>query len=168
MEILAKLGIDLWSIVLYLVNVGILIALLAKFLYKPVLEVLDKRVNLIKSSISEAETLKKDFADKLSAMQQEKQEASDSIKAQLESMRREAEVARKKLEEDLGAERSRMLASLQKEIDEEKKALETEMKKTMLSSMKTIMLFVLGDKVPASTLEAHIQEGWDAFYSQKK
>jgi len=59
METLSSLGIDLKILLAQLVNFGILIFLLSKFLYKPVLKMLDQRKKKIAESIKKAEEIEK-------------------------------------------------------------------------------------------------------------
>lgn len=48
------LGLD-WSVVWIIVNLLVLYALLKRFLFKPVCEMMDKRAKLIQDSLDEAE-----------------------------------------------------------------------------------------------------------------
>ncbi|MBI5152600.1 F0F1 ATP synthase subunit B [Candidatus Peregrinibacteria bacterium] len=54
MELISKLGID-WKLILaQIVNFGIVLFILYKFAYKPVLAMLDKRRHMIEKSVSDA------------------------------------------------------------------------------------------------------------------
>ena len=52
MDALQKLGIDGWSLVLYLVNYGILFFVLGKYVYKPLAKAMDARSEKIRNVIS--------------------------------------------------------------------------------------------------------------------
>lgn len=65
MELLGKLGIDIRLLIAQTVNFGLLLWLLAKFVYKPILKQIEKDENELKNARIEAESLlreKNDFA----------------------------------------------------------------------------------------------------------
>ena len=57
------LGIDLKSLIFQLVNFSILIFVLGKLLYKPIVRMLDSRREAIKKSMDDAEKVKKELAE---------------------------------------------------------------------------------------------------------
>ena len=60
--ILKSLGVDLPSVVWHLINFLILIAILQRFLYKPVLKMLDERATRIRDSMAQAEAVRAETA----------------------------------------------------------------------------------------------------------
>ena len=74
------LGINPQLLVVFVVNFLLLLILLSVFLYKPVLKTLDERQAKIKESLDQAEQVK-----------QQTTEAEQSIKAQLDSARKEGQ-----------------------------------------------------------------------------
>jgi F-type H+-transporting ATPase subunit b len=74
------LGINLQLLVVFVVNFLLLLILLSVFLYKPVLKTLDERQAKIKESLDQAEQVKQQTA-----------EAEHTIKAQLDSARKEGQ-----------------------------------------------------------------------------
>ena len=74
------LGINPQLLVVFVVNFLLLLILLSVFLYKPVLKTLDERQAKIKESLDQAEQVKQQTA-----------EAEQSIKAQLDSARKEGQ-----------------------------------------------------------------------------
>ena len=77
---LDKLGIDLPSLVAFLINFFLLLGLLTFVLYKPVTRMLDQRAAKIKESLEQAELIK-----------QESVRAEESVKAQIEVGRKEGQ-----------------------------------------------------------------------------
>ncbi|MBI4239732.1 F0F1 ATP synthase subunit B [Candidatus Uhrbacteria bacterium] len=57
MEILEKLGIDWRILIAQIVNFGVLLFVLHRFLYKPVLAILQKRADTIEKSLGDARAL---------------------------------------------------------------------------------------------------------------
>jgi len=60
--ILKSLGVDLPSVVWHLINFVILIFILQRFLYRPILNMLDQRAARIRDSLAEAEKVRADTA----------------------------------------------------------------------------------------------------------
>lgn len=77
---LDKLGIDVPSLVAFLINFLLLFGLLTLVLYKPVTRMLDQRAAKIKESLEQAERIK-----------QETVRAEESVKAQIEIGRKEGQ-----------------------------------------------------------------------------
>ncbi|MCU0493467.1 MAG: F0F1 ATP synthase subunit B [Chloroflexaceae bacterium] len=57
------LGISWGSLIAYLINVGIVLWLLQRFLYKPVLNMLNERTRRIQDSLQQAEQVKQQLAN---------------------------------------------------------------------------------------------------------
>lgn len=74
------LSLNVWNLLFTVINVLVLYLLMKKFLFKPVLAVLDKRKEMIASNMEEArksqqeaESLKSDYEEKLSSAKEEAQ-----------------------------------------------------------------------------------------------
>ena len=76
----ASLGISLPLLLAFLINFMILFVLLGKFLYKPVLKMLDERSKKIKESMEWAEATKKEY-----------EQAKAEVQRQIEKGRQEAQ-----------------------------------------------------------------------------
>lgn len=63
MEILAKLGIDWRLLLAQIVNFAILLAILYKFVYKPLLALLEKREKMIAKSVEDAHAIEERLRD---------------------------------------------------------------------------------------------------------
>jgi F-type H+-transporting ATPase subunit b len=104
------MNLDWSTFLLEIINFLILVWILKRFLYKPVLDVIERRKAGIAKTLSdaqamrgEAEALKRQYHDKLAALEREK------------------ERARAALQEELQAERERRLAALGQSVEEERK-----------------------------------------------
>jgi F-type H+-transporting ATPase subunit b len=76
----ASLGINLPLLIAFVINFGILFFLLGKFLYKPVLKMLDERAEKIRESMELAEATKKEY-----------EQAKAEVQRQIERGRQEAQ-----------------------------------------------------------------------------
>jgi len=125
-----KLGISLPLLLAFVINFIILLALLGKFLYKPVLKMLDERAQKVKESMEWAESIKRDYEQAKAEVQKQiekgrqeaqgiiaqafqtgealkeeaRKEASDQAKAIVEKARLQLEAERDKMVEDLRKE----------------------------------------------------------------
>lgn len=126
----ASLGINLPLLLAFVINFIILLALLGKFLYKPVLKMLDERAQKVKESMEWAESIKREYEQAKAEVQKQiekgrqeaqgiiaqafqtgealkeeaKKEASDQAKAIVEKARLQLEAERDKMVEDLRKE----------------------------------------------------------------
>lgn len=160
MEGLANLGLDLWGLVLYLVNFGLLALILTKFLYKPLLKVLDKRSETIKSNLEEAERLKRDFEEEMAKRKAESEEILRHMRLELEGTKREAEARAKDVLAEAKRERETMLTETEVRISEMKKNLIRDVEGDLLRKMEQIVVTVVEERADKASLEASIERAW--------
>jgi len=131
MEGFASLGISLPLLLAFVINFLILFVLLGKFLYKPVLKMLDERAQKIKESMEWAESTKREYEQAKAEVQRQiekgRQEAQALIAQALQKGEGLKEEARKeaadqakgiveRVRADLEAERDRLVEDLRKEF----------------------------------------------------
>jgi F-type H+-transporting ATPase subunit b len=113
-----------WAIVNFLILAGIL----GKFLFKPVITVLDERAELVKTNIEEAEK------DKATAASLKEEYASQLQKAQVEAQqivaraKKAAEETKTQIVEEAKDNAAKIKEKASKEIEEEKQAAILELK----------------------------------------
>ncbi len=127
----SSLGISLPLLLAFVINFIILLALLGKFLYKPVLKMLDERTQKVKESMEWAETIKREYEQAKVEVQKQidrgRQEAQALIAQAVqkgeslkEEAKKEASVQAKAIVEkarvELEAERDKMMEDLRKEF----------------------------------------------------
>ena len=131
MELLDNLGVDGPKLIAQLINFGIVLLVLWKFAYKPVLEMLEARRQKIAQSMDEAEQIKTELAetqaerDKVMVTANQKAEkliadAKEAAKqvGEAEGQRavKQAEEIIRKAREATEADREKMMAELKAEI----------------------------------------------------
>jgi len=127
----ASLGINLPLLIAFVINFIILLVMLGKFLYKPVLKMLDERAQRIKESMEWAESTKQEYEQAKVEVQKQiekgRQEAQAIIAQALQKGEGLREEARKEAAEqaktivekarvELEAERDKMVEDLRKEF----------------------------------------------------
>lgn len=123
MELLTKLGIDWKLLVAQIVNFAILLVVLRAFVYKPVLEMLERRSKTIEKGLKDA----KESEEKLSnaeKFQDEKIRAAErEVGKILESARQDSEKMSKQIVADAHAQAEEILKRTRLELEEEKVAM---------------------------------------------
>jgi len=160
MEGLSRLGIDVWGLVLYLVNFGILALILTKFLYKPLLKVLDERSRNIKDNLEEAERLKTDFETEMNKRKANSEEVLKHMRLELEETRRHAEDRAKEVMQQAKQERETLLTETQAHINEMKARLVSDVEKELLANMERVVVRVIEEKHTTTDLQKSVARAW--------
>jgi F-type H+-transporting ATPase subunit b len=125
--------LDLTSFVLELINFAVLVWILHRFLYRPVLAAIDRRRAAVEKSLAqaktardEAATLKTQVEERLASWERERAEAKDKLSAELAAQREKALADTARAAEQ---ERSRLAAlqakqELERRSADEQRALE--------------------------------------------
>lgn len=129
MEALQKLGIDFKVLIAQIINFGILFLILKHFLYKPILNALDKRKKRIKESLEKAaeiekksEAAEKDYNERIL-------KANKEAEGIVEEARLAAEKTRKGILEKAQNEADAIKDTAVKDIENQRNALYADVKK---------------------------------------
>ena len=148
MEIFKDFGIQPILLLAQIINFVILLFLLKRFLYKPILKVLEERKKRIETLLKQAEEIQKKFAQ--ANVEQEK--ILDTAKLQaskiIENAKEEAKVLSRKLQEETNKE-------IESTLERAKSALQLE-KQKMISEAKgkiVDIVVLVTEKVTAKTLQ---------------
>lgn len=165
MDALQKLGIDGWSIVLYLVNMGILLGVLTKLLYRPLLKMMDERRETVRKNLQEAELLKTKFAEESKRQQQETKELLLKMQAEVASAKTQAEIQAKELLAQADARREEILEDARRRVEEKEKGMLKEVEKETQKRIEQTILHVLKNKIPADVVKSSVQAAWKDLHS---
>jgi F-type H+-transporting ATPase subunit b len=163
MDKLASLGIDFWSIVLYMVNTGVLLFVLTKYFYKPILNFVDERRKQIADSINEAHSLRAEFQNKLDEAEASKRETEASLRTELANLRKFTEQKRTEMITEMDAARSEMMRKAQEEIDRKKASILKEAEKDVMALITRIVLHIVENKVPENVIQDSISSAWKTY-----
>lgn len=115
------LGINLAQLITQIVGISALLFLLVKFLYRPILKVLDERSARIRESLEAADRAKEQAAASQAQMQDEMQRSREEGQQMIAQAREMAARFRdeemSKAREEIAAERRRAEADIQRERD---------------------------------------------------
>lgn len=119
-------GVGIWTIITFV----LLLVVLKKMAWKPILASLDEREKTIKQSLDQAQRLQGENA-RLAEEQKRILEAARAEAAGIvQNSREAAEALRRQLEQAAQAEKARILASAQQEIETQKRQALAELRKT--------------------------------------
>ncbi len=163
MDQLASLGINPWSMLLYLLNTGVVLVVLLKFLYKPIQKFVDERQEQIKSSIDESRKLKEEFEAQAEKLRAEKKEAEATLKEEIENLKSFTDKKRAELTAEMEAARSDMMQKAQKEITERKDKLIKDAEAEIKQLMSKIILEIVENNVPEEVIEKSVKSAWTAY-----
>jgi F-type H+-transporting ATPase subunit b len=131
MQAFETLGLNFWGFVWHLINFGLLLFLLSRFLFPPIVRMLDERQARIRESMERAEALKEESTRAAEAVRQQLDEArregqtiintatqiADRIKQERqEQAQAEYEAILKRAQEDAARERERAYAELRQQV----------------------------------------------------
>lgn len=142
-ELLSQLGIDWKLLIAQIINFLVLLAVLYKFLYKPVISLMDKRSRHIEESLKKAEKIE----EKLKETESQKEETLARARAEaqdiLKKAKSQAEASQKEIMEAAKNNITDLTAKARREIDAKKTLAVLEAKKDIaglvIASVKKIV-----------------------------
>lgn len=126
-----SLGVNGWAILLHTINFLILLFLLQRFLYKPIMQMLDQRAAAIRESVEAAERARAESAradqERLEALREARRQAeeivtraqqeADRVRAErLQQAQEEAQRIIGRAEQEATAERQQLMAELRAQV----------------------------------------------------
>ncbi|MFA6991761.1 MAG: F0F1 ATP synthase subunit B [Candidatus Gracilibacteria bacterium] len=128
MELVDKLGIDLKLLLAQIVNFLVLFFLLKWLLYRPILNLLDKRKKMIEKSVEDAKKIEEQVVKLADEKKKVLMKASDEAMAILEKAKKEGEEERKRALEKAKKEISGLADRYRAELAGQKAAILGELK----------------------------------------
>lgn len=128
-ELITKLGIDGKLLAAQVVNFFILFLILRKFAYKPILDMLQKRRNIISRSLEEAKKIEEDAKKMEETKEHEMKQARAKAKAILDGATGTAEEQKEKILARAKADGDKMVAEAKNIIRMQKEQMSKELEK---------------------------------------
>lgn len=167
-EILQAFGIEWSSLLAQIINFGILVFILSRFVYKPVLEMVDRRRAVIAESMEQAKEIER-------GKQKLEQERADMLKKAdveggvlLQRAKDEAESMRAEIEKAAHAHAQQLVAKGMAQIEAERaqvvKDIQTKLAHTIVTSAEKILRREFSKEDQAS-FEAELQKNLPSLLS---
>ena len=122
------LGIDLKEFIFYLINFVILIGILAKFLYKPFLKILDERRQKIQDALDSAEAMNRRADEKMDAYTRRIANVESEGREIIREAKSKADTEARAILDDAGERASKMITDAREEIERDKAKARADMK----------------------------------------
>jgi len=155
-----KLGIDPISILVYMVNAGLVLVVLTYVLYKPLLRFIDERRKQITDSVEEARVIRDDFSARLEESREEKKKAELELRTEITNLQKFVDKKRHELVAEMEAARTEMMRKGNEELEKRKTEIVQEAEADIKKVMAKILLQVVQNKVPEKVILESIQEAW--------
>lgn len=127
MELIEKLGVDLKLLIANIINFVLLLWILGRFVYKPVLALLEKRRKMVEKSVQDSKQAEELLAD----IEKTRLEAISKIKIQsvqmLEEASKQAEVVKKQITDTAHRQAELIIEQAKHQISLEKSRMMKEM-----------------------------------------
>lgn len=153
MELLQKLGIDWRLLAAQLINFLILVFIMYKFLYKPVINLLDSRKEKIEKGLRDAEKLGEELEKTKELRDREIKKAKQEAMAIVEEAQRVAEVSGQEIKAKTKAEVEKLITAAKSQMIQEKDRMMTEVKKEA-----AILVLAVAEKVVGKTFDSKMQQ----------
>jgi F-type H+-transporting ATPase subunit b len=158
------LGFDVPTFVFQIVNFLILLAILARFFYRPILQVMQQRQDRIDARIEDAEARARQADEERARLAQQSTEASRQAAALLESARNEAARERQRLIEEARGEAAELVEESRKSAAMEEQAALDRLSNRLSESATRIAASLIrdtsGEALHASLLERLHADGF--------
>ena len=162
MEALAKLGIDGWGLLLYLVNFGVLLVLMQRFVYRPLMQYLDKRRKQIKTDVKKAKKMRKTLEAEREEEAAARAMRQAELDQQLAAAKKMARDQAKELINEADGQRDAMLGQASMQAQETIASAMKDAEDEILQRMKQVVLHVLEDGVPEDVAQESVKKSWAA------
>lgn len=155
--LLASLGINAKLFLAQLLNFSILLLVLWRFAYKPLLKLMDERTVKIEEGLKNAEEAKilhkRASSDHAKALA----EARGEVQTMLEKAREEAQVVHERSMAETRAEIEKQIEGARERLELERQAMMKSMKKDVVHLVIQVSEQVLGERINGEIDEAYIQ-----------
>jgi F-type H+-transporting ATPase subunit b len=168
MEGLANLGINTHSLLIYIVNFGILVIVLNKFLFKPVSEMITKRQHGIQTSLDEANLIQTEFQKKLNEIEAEKVMVEKKLNQELSDLRSFVETKRSEMLKEIEQQRSEMISKAQSEVDQMKLDAFESSKEDLNKFIKAALSKIVSENISEKAVNDSFDSSWNQFTKNSK
>lgn len=146
-ELLSSLGLNIKLFIPQIINFCIVLFVLYRFAYKPVLKMLDERTTKIEKGLADAEESQKKLEDIVRKEKEVIIEAKKQAKDIIEKAQGQAQAQREELIALAKDESQKLIAKAQKSIEEEKNKMVSEAKKEIASLVVFAVEKIISQKV---------------------
>lgn len=168
MDGIKQLGVDWKAIVLYIVNFGVLLFFLTRYLYNPLLKWMDDRRNLIKQSLEEAESLKVQFKEDILAKELETKKLVAQMQKELHESREKSKELAEKLLKEAEVEKAKILQAANLEAAEIKKDLARQAEEEIFKRVSVLLSEAIKNNTSPADVKATLKKAWQSYEEKER
>ena len=161
-SVFQSLGINPINLISQMVNIGILIFVLNKFLYKPILKKLDERSKLVKKGIEAAEHNVKLSEEMEAERIKQLQKTQKEIEKMLAKAKSDASQVKNEIIKDAQTQAEKLLVKRQGEIEQmlekQQKELQTHVADIAVSVARKVLSEYIDEKTQANIMESQLKK----------
>jgi len=161
MDQLAKLGIDGWGLIVYLVNFGILWVVLAYLVFPKIIKAIDTRRKQIENNLKTAERIQAQLDKTLDKAAKEQAALKAELETERADLEKEISTRRSELLATADADRAKLLDEAREAIKSEKKSLIKEAEADMVSLIQRVLIKILGERIDPEDVAASVKQTWE-------
>ncbi|MDG1950642.1 MAG: ATP synthase F0 subunit B [bacterium] len=165
MEALQNLGIDGWGLVLYLVNFGVLLVVLQRYVFRPLLAFIDKRREEISTNVNAAETMRATLESERAKEVSTREAREAELETRVRSVKQVAREEAKKTLADAESQREAILSQARVAADQAIGGAMDEAQEQMLERIQTVVMHVLKEEVSEETVRESVKKSWSKLAS---
>lgn len=165
---LTSLGIDLTSLVLYLVNFGLLYLIVSRFISKPLLNIIKERSETIQNNLSNAEKLRDEIAKEKEEIERYKNQVKAEMDKEMKLFKESLMQQASEREAEFLKRREALFNEANMEISSQKKKILQELQEDILDAMYKVTSEVLKDKVSEGVIRKSVTEVWEKYLNEQK
>ena len=155
------MGIDWWTLLAQIVNLLVLIWLLKKFLYKPMLRIIEQRQSLIATEIQQAKDATKEAEAQLAEYQKKVAEFDSKRNALFQEAMEEAKTFKEKLAGESKQAIQISKKNWQLELSQEKQSFDEGLQNAIISNFKIFASDALHDMADENLVSRIITKFYD-------
>ena len=148
----SSLGISLPLLLAFVINFIILLALLGKFLYRPVLKMLDERTQKVKESMEWAETIKREYEQAKVEVQKQIDRGRQEAQAIIAQALQKGESLKEEAKREASGQAKAIVEKARVELESERDKMVEDLRKEFVS-----LLILASEKVIRQTLDKEKQ-----------
>jgi len=148
MDVLNSFGVDWKLLVASAINFVILLFILNKIVYKPILEVLDKRKKIIDESLKNADTIEKKLKDTEEQERNTLHKARLDAQAMLKAAEDQAVTRQKEILEQAQTQAKQLIAEAKVELEQQAVKMRKEIESGVAELVVAATKSILTDKMP--------------------
>lgn len=168
MSTLENLGVDVTSITLYVVNFGIIVFFVGKYLTGPLIEILEKRKLNIENNLNAAEKLREEMIKQKNQISEDKAKAEKKLQEQEENLRKQINQQAAILIKSAEAKSAELINSANETTERMKKEILNEAEGEIKATVKKMVTYIVSNKLPQEVILESVNEAWQKSFQNKK